>query len=61
MHRESQVVRVETDEGTAFGIIEKVMAFHCLVKYYDTDGDWQLDYFEHDEVEVIGEIGYEEE
>ena len=26
MHRESQVVRVETDEGTAFGIIEKVMA-----------------------------------
>ncbi|ASR76612.1 hypothetical protein SEA_TRIBUTE_221 [Streptomyces phage Tribute] len=61
MHRESQVVRVETDEGDAFGIIEKVLAFHCLVKYWDDEGQWQLDYFEHDEVEVIGEIGYEEE
>ncbi|AST15415.1 hypothetical protein SEA_SAMISTI12_229 [Streptomyces phage Samisti12] len=39
----------------------KVLAFHCLVKYWDSDGEWQLDYFEHDEVEVIGEIGYEEE
>ena len=61
MHRESQVVRVETDEGDAFGIIEKVLAFHCLVKYWDDEGEWQLDYFEHDEIEVIGEIGYEVE
>ncbi|QBP30970.1 hypothetical protein KNU49_gp084 [Streptomyces phage EGole] len=61
MHRESQVVRVETDEGDAFGIIDKVLAFHCLVKYLDSEGQWQSDYFEHDEVEVIGEIGYEEE
>ncbi|QDH94050.1 hypothetical protein KNV00_gp080 [Streptomyces phage Bmoc] len=61
MHRESQVVRVETDEGLALGIIEKVLAFHCLVKYWDDEGEWQLDYFEHDDVEVIGEIGYEVE
>ncbi|AIW02685.1 hypothetical protein AXJ18_gp089 [Streptomyces phage Jay2Jay] len=37
------------------------MAFHCLVKYWDDEGEWQLDYFEHDDVEVIGEIGYEVE
>lgn len=61
MYRESQVVRVETDEGKCLGIIEKVLAFHCLVKYWDRNGEWQLDYFEHDDVEVIGEIGYEVE
>jgi hypothetical protein len=61
MYRESQVVKVETDSGTAFGVIQRVMAFHCLVKYWDEDGEWQLDYFEHDEIKVIGEIGYEEE
>lgn len=61
MHRESQVVRVETDEGKRLGIIEKVLAFHCLVEYYDLDGTAQLDYFEHDDIEVIGQIGYEEE
>lgn len=61
MYRESQVVRVETDEGTAFGIIQAVLAFHCFVKYWDDAGKWHTDYFEHDEIEVIGEIGYEEE
>lgn len=61
MHRESQVVRVETDEGQAFGVITEVLAFHCLVKYTDSDGTEQTDYFEPDEIEVVGEIGYEVE
>lgn len=61
MHRESQVVRVETDEGQTFGVIERVLAFHCLVKYIDSDGTEQTDYFEPDEIEVVGEIGYEVE
>lgn len=60
MHRESQVVRVETDEGTALGIIKEVLAFHCLVEYF-IDGEIDSDYFEHDDIEVIGEIGYEVE
>ncbi|ASR77646.1 hypothetical protein SEA_PARADIDDLES_217 [Streptomyces phage Paradiddles] len=60
MHRESQVVRVETDEGLAFGIIKEVLAFHCKVDYF-INGSWDSDYFEHDDVEVIGEIGYEVE
>lgn len=61
MHRESQVVQVETNEGTCMGIVQRVMAFHCLVKYVDRRGDWRFDYFEHNEIEVIGEIGYEVE
>ena len=60
MHRESQVVRVETDEGTAFGIITEVLAFHCKVDYF-VNGELESDYFEHEDVEVIGEIGYEVE
>jgi hypothetical protein len=61
MHRESQVVKVETDEGQTFGIINRVMAFHCEVLYLDSIGEWQKDYFEHDDIQVIGEIGYEVE
>lgn len=61
MHRESQVVKVDTDEGQAFGIIEKVMAFHCLVRYTDRLNVERTEYFEHDEIEVVGEIGYEVE
>ncbi len=60
MHRESQVVRVEAHEGTAFGIITQTLAFHCRVEYF-ADGEWKSDYFEYDDVEVIGEIGYEVE
>lgn len=60
MHQESQVVKVETDYGPALGIIKKVLAFHCLVQYF-IDGEADTDYFEHDEIEVIGQIGYEEE
>jgi hypothetical protein len=53
MHRESQVVKVETDYGPA-------LAFHCLVQYF-IGSETESDYFEHDDIEVIGEIGYEEE
>lgn len=60
MHRESQVVKVETDYGLALGIIKEVLAFHCLVQYFVGD-ETESDYFEHDDIEVIGEIGYEVE
>ncbi|AXH70054.1 hypothetical protein HWB80_gp085 [Streptomyces phage Karimac] len=58
MHRESQVVLV-VSEGV-YGIITEVHSYMCKVQY-SVDGIEFHEYFENDDLEVIGEIGYEEE
>ena len=42
MHRESQVVRVETDEGTAFGIIEKVIVDLSGERHIDAETETKM-------------------
>jgi hypothetical protein len=58
MHRESQVVLV-VSEGV-YGIITEVHSYMCKVKY-SVGGIEFNEYFDNDDLEVIGEIGYEEE
>jgi hypothetical protein len=58
MHQESQVVRIES-EGV-YGIITEVHSYICKVKFY-VAGIEHNEYFPSDEIEVIGQIGYEEE
>lgn len=58
MHRESQVVKI--DSVGVFGIVTEVHAHMCKVKYFWLGLEFE-EYFEIDEIEVIGEIGYEVE
>lgn len=58
MHRESQVVLIDS-EGV-YGIITEVHTHMCKVRYSSLGIEYN-EYFEHDDLEVIGEIGYEVE
>jgi hypothetical protein len=57
MHKETQVVFVTSAE--VYGIIEEQHAFVSRVKY-SLGGIEYNEYFDNDDIEPVGQIGYEE-
>lgn len=57
MHREIQVVFVTSIR--VYGILEEELAFASRVKY-SLGGMEYNEYFDNDDIEPVGQIGYEE-